>query len=142
MRIPLPAARRRPRIEIVPLIDIVFFLLATFVMVSLSMVKNRGIAVRLPAAATGTPQDRRVFAAVSVTGDGRLYLDKEPVSLEELSARLTARRAADDRLRVFIHGDEQASFGHAIRVLDEVRRVGITDVSIQTRPAASGAAGP
>lgn len=141
MRIPLPAARRRPRIEVIPLIDIVFFLLATFVMVSLSMVKNRGIAVRLPTAVTGAPQDRRAVAAVSVLGDGRVYLDKEPVRLEELGARLAARQAGDERLRVFIHGDEQASFGQAIRVLDEVRRGGITDVSIQTRTPGQGAQG-
>lgn len=141
MRIPLPAARRRPRIEVIPLIDIVFFLLATFVMVSLSMVKNRGIAVRLPTAVTGAPQDRRAMAAVSVLGDGRVYLDKEPVRLEELGARLAARQAGDERLRVFIHGDEQSSFGQAIRVLDEVRRVGITDVSIQTRTPEPGAKG-
>lgn len=134
MRIPSPVAKRRPRLEIIPLIDIVFFLLATFVMVSLSMVKNQGIAVRLPAAATGTAQERRVVVAISVAEDGSLYLDKQPITMEALGAHLRRLKAEDDRLRVFIHGDERAPFGHAIRVLDEVRRVGITDVSIQTRP--------
>jgi biopolymer transport protein ExbD len=53
--IPSPRGQKRARIEIIPLIDIMFFLLATFVMVSLSMVKNQGIPVRLPSAATGQP---------------------------------------------------------------------------------------
>lgn len=55
-KIPSPRSNKRARIEIIPLIDIIFFLLATFVMVSLSMVQNRGIPVTLPAAATGAPQ--------------------------------------------------------------------------------------
>lgn len=136
MRISSPAISRRPRIEIIPLIDIVFFLLATFVMVSLSMVKNRGIAVHLPAASTGTPQERLIYATISVAQDRSLYLDKQPVSLDDLGPRLSLLKSQDTRLRVVIHGDERASFGHAIQVLDEVRRAGISDVSIQTRPPA------
>ena len=132
MRIPATVTRR-PRIEIIPLIDIVFFLLATFVMVSLSMVKNRGIAVHLPAASTGTPQERLIFMTITIAEDRGLYLDKQPVQLDELGPRLTKLKTDDARLRVFIHGDERASFGYAIQVLDEVRRAGISDVSIQTR---------
>lgn len=133
MRILSPAISRRPRIEIIPLIDIVFFLLATFVMVSLSMVKNRGIAVHLPAAMTGTPQERLIYMTISIAQDRSLYLDKQPVSLDDLGLRLSRLKSEDTRLRVFIHGDERASFGYAIQVLDEVRRAGISDVSIQTR---------
>ena len=136
MQIPSPVTRRRSRIEIIPLIDIVFFLLATFVMVSMSMVKNRGIAVRLPAAVTGVAQDRRAMTAISLAQDGTLYLNKQPTSLEALGAQLKSLKAEEDGLRVVIHGDERAWFGRAIHVLDEVRRAGITDVSIQTRPPA------
>src|SRR3990167_5305307 len=134
MRIPSTAVKRRPRIEVIPLIDIVFFLLATFVMVSLSMVKNRGIAVRLPAAVTGAAQDRRAMTAISLSQDGQLYLDKQLTSLDALGAQLKRLQAEDDGLRIVIHGDEQALFGRAIQVLDAVRRAGIMDVSIQTRP--------
>ena len=137
MQIPSPAVKRRPRIEVIPLIDIVFFLLATFVMVSMSMVKNRGIAVRLPAASTGTAQDQRAVVTVSLDQDGAVYLDRNPVAPEELAAQLAHRRLADARLRAVIHGDASVPFGRAIQVLDEVRRAGITDVSIHTRPAAT-----
>lgn len=135
MRIPPPSGRRRARIEIIPLIDVVFFLLATFVMVSLSMVKNQGIAVRLPAAVTGTPQDRKQSVTVTVRDDGALYLDQDPVSLDMLRQRLRARQAADPDLRVFLHGDEAATFGRAVEVLDEIRQLGITRVAIQTQSA-------
>ena len=132
MRIPLPNARRRARIEIIPLIDIVFFLLATFVMVSLSMIKNQAIAVNLPRATTSSPQERKTSAALSVTADGLIYLDKEQIALEDLPARLSRLKSTEPDLKIFIHGDEKASFGSAIEVLDEVRKQGIIKVAIQT----------
>ncbi len=135
MRIPILPGRKKARIEIIPLIDVVFFLLATFVMVSLSMVKNQGIVVNLPAAATGAPQERKVFAVVTVTENGELYLDKKAVSLDELARRLDEMKSADPDFKVFIHGDERAYLGSAVRVLDEVRKLGITKVAIQTKGA-------
>jgi len=132
MRIRLPNTRRRARIEIIPLIDIVFFLLATFVMVSLSMIKNQAIPVNLPGAATSAPQERKASIALSVTEDGLIYLDKEQIAFGELPARLSKLKSADPDLKIFIHGDEKASFGSAIEVLDEIRKQGITKVAIQT----------
>ena len=137
MRIPLPVAKKRPRIEIIPLIDIIFFLLATFVMVSLSMVRNQGISVHLPAAATSTAQEPKAPAVtLTVTDQGDVYLDKESVTFETMSARLKQMKAQDPDIKVFINGDEKAHFGKAIAVLDEVRRLGIAKVSIRTKAAA------
>ena len=93
MRIPPPTTKRRVRIEIIPLIDVVFFLLATFVMVSLSMVKNRGIPVHLPAAATGTAQARTSTVTITLTERGELYLNKQVVSPDELAQRLAELKA-------------------------------------------------
>ena len=131
--IPSPRGSRRARIEIIPLIDIMFFLLATFVMVSLSMVKNQGIPVRLPAAASGQPQDRKDAATISVSATGQVYLDKEELSVEVLSTRLAALKEANVELRVFINGDEDARLGLAIEVLDATRRLGITKVAFETK---------
>lgn len=132
MRIPLPSIRRRARIEIIPLIDIVFFLLATFVMVSLSMVKNRAIPVNLPAATTSAPQELKTSVSLSVTEEGLIYLNKEQIVLEALPARLRQLKEIEPDLKIFIHGDEKASFGSAVQILDEVRKQGITKVAIQT----------
>ena len=132
--IPSPRSKRRARIEIIPLIDIVFFLLATFVMVSLSMVKNHSIPVNLPVAATGTPQTQEDTLSISIDAAGTIFFNKEPVSAEEIAARLAAWKAAHADPRVVIHGDTKAELGAAIAVLDAVRKQGISKVAIQTQP--------
>ncbi len=133
MNIPSPRAGRRARIEIIPLIDIIFFLLATFVMVSLSMVKNEGIGVNLPVASTSAPQERADYTAITVTEAGDFYFNKETVTLEELVAKLKTLKENEADPRVFINGDQKAEFGKAVAVLDEVRKLGIAKVSIETR---------
>ena len=131
--IPSPRSNRRARIEIIPLIDIIFFLLATFAMVSLSMIQNRGIPVDLPEAATGAPQAREDSATLSITEGGEVFFDRELVDAEALRASLE-RLAGNPAARVFLRGDRRADFGRAIEVLDEVRHAGIDRVAIETRP--------
>src|SRR3989338_2969624 len=133
MRIPLPAIKRKARIEIIPLIDIVFFLLATFVMVSLSMVKNQGINLNLPKATTGTVQEQKASAIVSVSQSGDIYLNKEKVGFDGLTKKLTGLKQRDPELRVIIQADKDVNFGNAIQIMDEVRRLGITKLAVQTR---------
>ena len=133
--IPSPRSKRRARIEIIPLIDIVFFLLATFVMVSLSMVKNQGIAVNLPTAASGAPQEHAGSTTISVSAEGIVYFNKEAVDDAQLDAALQQLQTRDGDPRIFINGDELAPFGKAIGVLDRVRKLGITKVAIQTQAA-------
>jgi len=135
--IPSPRSKRRARIEIIPLIDIMFFLLATFVMVSLSMVKNHGISVNLPAAATGVPQSQEDALAISIDADGAIYFNKQPVPAGEVDARLAAYKAGCADPRVIIHGDTRAELGAAIAILDAVRKQGIVKVAIQTQPMSS-----
>jgi biopolymer transport protein ExbD len=133
MEIPSPRPRRQARIEVVPLIDIMFFLLATFVMVSLSMVKNHGIPVVLPSASTGQPQEHADHVVVSITETGLLYLDKTELSQEALAAELSRLKASNSDLRVFINGDENARLGLAVAVLDDTRRLGIQKVAFETK---------
>jgi len=135
MEIPSSRSKRRARIEIVPLIDIMFFLLATFVMVSLSMVKSRGISVVLPQASTGQPQEQSDHVSVSVTENGQLYLDKRELSQTELVETLARLKAQNPELRVHINGDQNARLGLAISVLDEVRKLGISKIAFETRAA-------
>ena len=134
MHIPSPRSSRKARIEIIPLIDIIFFLLATFVMVSLSMVKNHAIPVNLPSAATGAAQDRTEFTSISISAEGDVFFNKQRVSSEELAASLKSVIAADPDPKVFISGDARAEYGKAIAVLDQVRKLGITRIAIETVP--------
>jgi len=131
--IPSLRSKRRARIEIIPLIDIIFFLLATFVMVSLSMIQNRGIPVQLPAAATGAPQAREDAASISITEQGEVFFDRERVDPDQLEAALKRLVAANPAAKVFLSGDARAELGRTIEVLDQVRRAGIGSVAIETR---------
>lgn len=123
---------RRARIEIVPLIDIMFFLLATFVMVSTSMIKNRGIAVNLPGAESGAAEDRTEYVSLSVSGTGEYYLAQTKLSREELHGALEQLKSKNPDPRVYINGDEAATIGSLVGALDEVRKVGITRVALET----------
>ncbi len=130
-------AKRRARIEIIPLIDIIFFLLATFVMVSLSMVKNQGISVRLPKAVSGVTQnqDKAVTAVLSIKEGGELYFNKVKIESDELHQKLTEYKNSQADPKVYVNGDELSSFGDIVTVLDQVRQSGIEKVSIQTKGA-------
>lgn len=133
MKIALPREKRKARIEIIPLIDIVFFLLATFVMVSMSMIKNQGITVKLPQASSSSAQERKDFITLTVTENDQFYLDKEKMDREDVISRIRKMKNQNSDLRIFINGDEKANFGDAVGILDEIRLLGIEKVSIQTR---------
>jgi biopolymer transport protein ExbD len=134
MDIPRFRQKRRARIEIVPLIDIIFFLLATFVLVSLSMVKHKGIPVVLPSASTGVQQEHKDHVVISISDAGQLYLDKNELQPDELYQTMRSLQEKDSGLRVLINGDENARLGLAIQVLDEIRKIGITKVAFETTP--------
>ncbi len=131
--LPSPRPKTRPRLEIIPFIDIMFFLLATFMMVSLSMIQNEGVPVQLPSAVTALVEDRQSSVTISFKEEGTLFLDKEPLSLDSLKQRLTDLKTQNPELKVFINGDERADFGKGVEILDEVRKLGIKKVSIQTK---------
>ena len=143
MKIPSPRLARRARIEIIPLIDIMFFLLATFVMVSLSMVKNQGLPVKLPVASTSAPQDRKDFTSITVNDKGEFFFNKEPIARADLGTRLQALKNSQADPKIFINGDGKTQFENVVTILDEVRKAGISKVAIETRkPAADGSPGP
>jgi biopolymer transport protein ExbD len=143
MKIPSPRIARRARIEIIPLIDIMFFLLATFMIVSLSMVKNQGVPVKLPVASTSAPQDRKDFTSISVNEKGEYFFNKEPIAAADLGPRLQALKATQADPKIFINGDGKTQFENVVTILDETRKAGISKVAIETKkPAAPSAATP
>ncbi|HEY8966394.1 MAG TPA: biopolymer transporter ExbD [Candidatus Methylacidiphilales bacterium] len=131
-RLVSPRSRMRPRLEIIPFIDVMFFLLATFMMVSLTLVENHALPVNLPKAATAAPLDRHDEVSLTVKEDNTVWWNKEPIAMEALPARLADYRKTAETPRIFIHGDEKALFGKAIAVLDAVRAAGITKVAFET----------
>jgi biopolymer transport protein ExbD len=127
------------RIEIIPLIDIMFFLLASFMLVSISMVNLKSVKVNLPTATTATIEMKNDFVSISVDKGGTAYFDKQPVGPNELAERLSAWRTTNENVRVFISGDADARHGDIVRVLDLVRSTGIQKVAFEIRPAPDGA---
>jgi biopolymer transport protein ExbD len=134
MVIPSPRQKRRARIEIIPLIDIIFFLLATFMMVSLSMIKNQGLSVHLPAASSGLPQDRNDVVTITVSETGTYAWNKDAFDPTELAARLGQLKATQPEAKVIINGDKRTQLQNVVNVLDEAQRAGLTKVIIQTTP--------
>ena len=125
--------KKRARIEIVPMIDIIFFLLATFILFTLSLNKSEGIPVQLPTSETSLPRNPAGTATVSVTDEGTLAWNKDLVTLDEFLGRLQQFKAAEPDGRILINGDERAFFAQAIYVFDEARKAGFTQVFIETR---------
>jgi len=128
--------RKKARLEIIPLIDIIFFLLATFVMVSLSMTKNQGVQVALPTASTGaslgdqSELDKTV--TLSVNDKGEVFFNKEKITAAQLPMKLQTYKAQSKDPKCVINADAGADFKHVVVVLDEVRKIGIAKVGINT----------
>ena len=128
--------RKRARIEIVPMIDVVFFLLIFFMMASLSMTVYRGLPVNLPRASTGTTPPAET-AAITVARDGQAYLDRQPVTRAALGERLRGLVGANREVAIVITADEAVAHGRVVEVLDEVRTAGVTRMAIAIRPEAA-----
>ena len=133
----LPPDSSEARIEIIPLIDIMFFLLAAFMLVSLSMVHLKTVKVNLPTATTATADNQKHLVALTVNKTGLAFLDAKPVGDHELAQLLAARLHADPDTRVSISGDEDTRNGDMMRLLDLVRSSGIQKVAFETKSAPS-----
>jgi biopolymer transport protein ExbD len=131
-------AENEAKIEIIPLIDIMFFLLAAFMLVSLSMVNLKSINVNLPTATTATADTKNNLVNIAVDKAGLAYLDATPIGQHELSVRLSAIARTNSEARVFISGDREARHGDVVRVLDLVRASGIQKVAVETREKSGG----
>jgi biopolymer transport protein ExbD len=127
------STKHRPRLEIIPFIDIMFFLLATFMMVSLSMVQNQGIDVRLPLASTSQAQNRTdESVTITVSQNGEYFYNKEPASLEQIIGHLQLLTSSRPDPQLFLNGDAKADFENVVAVLDEARKLGVRKIAIET----------
>ena len=136
MNITSPIPHKKARIEIIPLIDIMFFLLASFMMVSLSQVHLKGIKVNLPTGMSGKTQDKANYISLSVDKDGFVYFDKEKITLEEVYPRLVKIRAENGDAKVFVRGDREALHGNVTRLLDQIRSSGFDKIAFEIKSQA------
>ncbi len=129
MNLPSPVQRKHTRIEIIPLIDIMFFLLASFMMVSLQMDQSQNIKVNLPSASQAQHDFRPDMLNIAVDRTGGVWLEKKQVPLAELSLALSNRFKMNTNLPVYIGGDRDTLHGAMADVLDAVRRAGVQKVA-------------
>ncbi len=137
MKIGSPFPHKKPRIEIIPLIYIMFFLLASFMLASLSMIRLQSIKMDLPTATVAKRDFKPDIVNVGVDKAGNVYIDKKPVSLVELQSYLSNKFRINTNVPVYISGDKDATHGTVIGVLDVVRRQGIQKVSFAIAPPSS-----
>jgi biopolymer transport protein ExbD len=133
-----PLPERKTRLEIIPLIDVMFFLLASFMMVSLTMTKQQTIKVNLPVAAASQADFKPDMINLAVSAGGDFYLDTNPVSLPDLERTLATRHAAAPETPVYISGDADTRHADMVRALDTVRRAGFSKVAFNVRATETG----
>ena len=135
MRVVTPIPHKKGRIEIIPLIDIMFFLLASFMMVSLSQTHMKGIRVNLPSGAPPPPETKKDYVSIQVRVGNVVYLDGQAIPPDDLHGMLFRLHQANPDIKVSISAEMMALHGDVIRALDEVRTAGIKKVGYQIRAA-------
>jgi biopolymer transport protein ExbD len=137
MRMRSPIPHKKARIEIIPLIDIMFFLLASFMMVSLSQTHMKGIRVNLPSNVNVPPPDpnKKDYISVRVTEGNLVYFDNQLVLDSDILPRLFAEHEKNKDLKVSLSAEQLATHGAVIGVLDKIRLAGITKIGYQIKVA-------
>ena len=132
MKISSPIPKRHSRIVIIPLIDIMFFLLASFMMMALEMSKTENIKVNLPPASQSRQDFRPNMVNIAVDKSGAFWLEKKEVTLADLGLVLSNRFHANPDVPIYISGDRDTLHGDMVKVYQTVRAVGIQKVSFMT----------
>jgi len=135
MKIHSPVPEKKSRLEIIPLIDIMFFLLASFMMVSLQMQIVRTLKANLPTATLATSTQKPDIVNLGVNKDGQVSVDDKTISFPNLFTMLTNRYNLNTNLPVYITGANDATHGSVMFVLDFVKRAGVRHIAIAVKAA-------
>ncbi len=119
----------QPQLMIIPMIDIIFFLLVFFMMSTLSMVQQHTLAVNLPQAAT-VQQDKPSSITVMVLENGSVMFNEEEIPLTLLAKRVNLELGKQSDTVFVLRGDKQTAYGQVITVLDELKQAGAHRVSV------------
>jgi biopolymer transport protein ExbD len=121
---------KKARIEMLPMIDIVFLLLVFFIYAMLSMAVHRGLPVNLPASKT-VKIDKKLVLAVTIRADGSIFVDKEPVELDRVTTVLQAKAKGIEQPGVLLFADRSLTYQSLFDVLDRIRQAGLNRISLQ-----------
>ena len=136
MKFRSPIPPRKTRLEIIPLIDVMFFLLASFMMVSLTMTKQQTVKVNLPVSSTSQNDFKPDMINLAVDAAGDIYLGKERLALPDLEAKLAEQFRKDPQTPVYVSADDATRHRDTVRAIDLARRAGFTKVAFNVKAAA------
>ena len=136
-----PVLIKKARIEIIPLIDIMFFLLASFMLVSLTMINMKAIDVALPTATSAQPNTKPDFIIVSIDALMDIYFEKEKVPREEVLSKFQDLYSKNHEVRIYLRADKGANYDTVMFVLDSLRTAGIQKVGLEVKPSAAAGGG-
>ena len=119
---PINEAEDTFEINILPMIDVIFSILAFFIISSLFLTRSQGLPVDLPSAQTAEPK-QSVQLNITIEPDGKLFLDKQPIELDNLKGALTEKIAPDSESVVVINADTKVEHGTVVKVMDRLRQV-------------------
>ena len=122
----------KPRIEIIPMIDIMMFLLVFFIVITLSMIQGTGIQLDLPSSKT-TQDLKPTQITIGVQKDGAMYIDGQPYSAEAMKAKLEEAKKSSDKLAVILAGDKELTYQNTLKVMDVARSAGISQVGLAAK---------
>ncbi len=123
--------QRRARIEILPLIDIVFLLLVFFIYAMLSMAVHRGIPINLPTSSSARIE-KGLLLSLTIKDNGEILLDKNRIPPKDLVRLLKLRTKQEESAGVLLFADSRVSCQLLVKVLDQIRMAGISRISLQT----------
>ncbi|MDR3607544.1 MAG: biopolymer transporter ExbD [Oligoflexia bacterium] len=129
---------KRARIEIIPMIDVIFFLLVFFMVSSLAMTKINSMPVALPKTSSN-PEAIKQDVILTIRHDGSIFLNKTPLSLPEIGSKLAYEMHDHPQNPVIVNADEGVSYGLVVKVMDEARKIGVRKFALATEASPSGA---
>lgn len=121
----------KPKLMIIPMIDIIFFLLVFFMMSMLSMVVQKSMPVNLPTA-TASSVDLQRKIPITITADGKIYVEQDAYDLNGMAKRLEAEKAKGGDLTIILRVDQRAQYGEFVQVLDTLKNMQLNKIAVAT----------
>lgn len=131
----------QPKLMVIPMIDIIFFLLVFFMMSMLTMVVQKSVNLNLPQTVSAKT-NMETSVPISVMRDGSIYFEKEPIAPDTLQRRIAIERDRNPNVAIILRADAEAQHKNVMFVLDEIKRAGINRIAIATDSKAAAPTEP
>ncbi len=139
MRVGSPIAKKKARLEIIPLIDVMFFLLAAFMMVSLTMQKIQTVRMDLPSAVAAPSGKKPEIINIDIDSGGEIQVDRKRLTLPDLETLVADRLKSNTNMPVYIRADAKVKHGRVLEILDSMKAIKVQKVSWAIEPPRGGA---